>query len=211
VSYEAVQCRFVTVVGWSYGAGVWWGTCTQGHHVARWEIERGEGEREPLWAEEQAQVGGARYETDPVPDETVCERCGAPYLVDAPEQERWGSHSPTYSTASGRIEPGVLYWETYRHEVGGCPWWDNCDGRHLHAVCPNGCDWDVDSRANNCALPADRLHRCWVRAGDPEADPPTVHVSKDGPTCAAGAGSIVCSDYHGFLQLDAGRSVFTAG
>lgn len=89
--------------------------------------------------------------------------------------------------------------------------WHNCDGRHLVVVLPDRVTWDVDGRANNCALPDDRLHRCWVRAGDPEASPPTVHVSKDGLTCAAGGGSIASPGYHGHLQVHDGRSILTAG
>ena len=77
--------------------------------------------------------------------------------------------------------------------------WTNCDGRHLHAVCPNGCHWDIDSRASNCGLPGDTEHRCWIRSGEP----PNVNVDKNGRTCSAGAGSIVCSDYHGFLTAGA--------
>lgn len=56
--------------------------------------------------------------------------------------------------------------------------------------------WQIDSRASNCGLPYDYDHRCWVRHGDP----PNITVDKDGKTCAAGAGSIQCGTYHGFLQ-----------
>jgi hypothetical protein len=87
--------------------------------------------------------------------------------------------------------------------------WHNCDGRHLVCILPNGHPWDVDGRANNCTMPNERLHRCWVRHGSPENL--TVHVSKNGPSCAAGAGSILSGDYHGFLQMANGRSTLTAG
>jgi len=64
-------------------------------------------------------------------------------------------------------------------------------------ILPNGIPWDIDSRAGNCALKDDRLHRCWVRTGEP----PDVTVGKSGgPTCAAGAGSIQGGDWHGFLR-----------
>jgi hypothetical protein len=94
-----------------------------------------------------------------------------------------------------------MFWTTWRHyrmpdgTVTACEW-DNCDGRHLNVVLPNGTDWDVDARATNCTMPNDRNHRCWVRRGDP----PDVTVDKNGHTCAAGAGSIAVTGYHGFLH-----------
>lgn len=74
-------------------------------------------------------------------------------------------------------------------------YWDNKTDDHLCVRLPDGTDWCVDSRCNNCTLPDDRLHRCWVRAGEP----PTVTVGKSGVTCAAGAGSIQSPGWHGFL------------
>jgi hypothetical protein len=73
--------------------------------------------------------------------------------------------------------------------------WDNQFTPPLIVSTPGG-DWDVDSRANNCTLPNDRLHRCWCRHGEP----PNITVDKNGLTCAAGAGSILCGSYHGFLR-----------
>lgn len=74
------------------------------------------------------------------------------------------------------------------------------DGRTLMVKLPNGSDWCIDSRANNCTLPQDTVHKCWVRHGVP----PMVHVDKNGNTCAAGAGSIASGSgnkhYHGFLH-----------
>ena len=71
------------------------------------------------------------------------------------------------------------------------------DGRALQVMTPGG-PWLIDSRASNCTLPQDDEHRCWVRHGRPEDG--TLHVDKDGPTCAAGAGSIQVGAYHGFLH-----------
>lgn len=204
MTYPATPCRFIRRGARRFEAIVWWGTCNRGQHVARFSYAatgEPESDREipPGWQEA------------PVPAGTTCEHdCGgAPYLVDAPDQHRSASARWEYDTPSGRPEPGCLYWMV--HDPGSCFHWDNCDGRHLHAVCPDGTEWDVDSRARNCTMPEDRLHRCWVRTGDPEADPPTVHVAKDGLTCAAGAGSIATGAYHGFLNLVDGRSTFTAG
>ncbi len=70
------------------------------------------------------------------------------------------------------------------------------DGHSLTVRTPGG-DWSIDSRASNCTLPNDDVHKCWVRTGEP----PNITVGKGGFTCAAGAGSILMSNrYHAFLQ-----------
>lgn len=107
-----------------------------------------------------------------------------------------------YNTASGRPEPGDLFWTQHGSlkENGSAPCylWDNCDGRHLYGILPNGHRWNIDGRARNCALPHDRLHRCWVRHGTPESG--ALHVDKAGLTCEAGAGSIDAAGWHGHLS-----------
>lgn len=76
--------------------------------------------------------------------------------------------------------------------LGGTPE----DGTWLIVRTPGG-EWCVDSRASNCDLPDDLEHRCWIRHGKP----PDVTVDKSGGrTCGAGAGSIACGGYHGFLR-----------
>jgi len=76
-------------------------------------------------------------------------------------------------------------------------YWDNKeDVDHLMVRLPDGTDWCVDSRCNNCTLPNDRLHRCWVRTGTP----PYVTVGKEGFTCSAGAGSVQSPGWHGYLR-----------
>jgi len=143
---------------------------------------------------------------------TACEHCGAP-VPEVPALLRVGDVAPhvrrqvfvkrLYDTPSGRPEPGSLYWVpcySAEHPGEGC-FWANCPGRHLHVVLPNGHDWDIDSRASNCARPDDRKHRCWVRTGDPERG--KVDVGKGGrgaETCPAGGGSIGVPGYHGFLR-----------
>lgn len=149
MTYGPVPCRFAREVGWHYQAGAQWGTCAVEHHTYRWTVDAGDGKRgdRAPW-----QDGDRRHETDPVPDGAACEKCGAPYLQDAPEQRRWASYGPTYSTdAEGGIRtPGTLYWaEWLPHDPVYFPtplgplqmglrcWpagWVNCDGRHLHAV-----------------------------------------------------------------------------
>lgn len=80
--------------------------------------------------------------------------------------------------------------------------WTGPDSRILIAKCPGGHDWNIDSRASNCALPQDNEHRCWTREGTP----PNITVSKSGKTCAAGGGSIQTSNYHGHLHGGVFRS-----
>jgi hypothetical protein len=72
------------------------------------------------------------------------------------------------------------------------------DSRYLCVKCPNGCEWAIDGRASNCTRKDDNTHFCWVRHGKPEDG--TLHVDKNGDTCDAGAGSIICGDWHGFLH-----------
>ncbi len=133
----------------------------------------------------------------------VC-RCGYRFVADDPWQD-WQELIYQRADTGERV--------TLRggaEEVGGLPaaapgaMWDarwmvdrGPDGIHLIVRCPNGHDWHVDSRASNCTMPDDREHRCWVRHGDPRTEPVT--VDKNGVTCAAGAGSILAGDYHGFL------------
>lgn len=128
--------------------------------------------------------------------------------VSTPDEEIWGyyfvcskcgfSFVPTcigmrYNTPSGEREPGDMYWNTwYPNHV----FWDNQKGPHLEVVLPNGCHWNIDSRASNCGSPEDKQHRCWVRHGVP----PEITVDKAGHTCTAGAGSIDMGGWHGFLR-----------
>lgn len=104
-----------------------------------------------------------------------------------------------YSSPSGNPEVGDLYYITWYpcwEKKENCLYWDNCDGKHLYAMCPGGGIWDIMGRCNNCTLPQDRTHRCWVVQGVP----PNITVGKGGPTCSAGAGSIQTHNWHGFLQ-----------
>lgn len=74
-------------------------------------------------------------------------------------------------------------------------WWKGSDGRSIVVKTPGG-DWMIDSHASNCTMPDDEIHKCWVRHGEP----PDITVDKDGVTCGAGGGSILCGNYHGFLR-----------
>lgn len=124
---------------------------------------------------------------------TLCPECGSPEALSGM------SRPPVYDTEDGDLHPGDMYWAPCgAQQAGGsaCLYWDNCEGQHLQVVLPNGRHWDIDSRASNCTMPNDRLHRCWVRAGEP----PNITVGKNGLTCSAGAGSIQAGAYHGFLR-----------
>lgn len=104
----------------------------------------------------------------------------------------------------GYPQPGDLYYATWSHwgDPSRCLYWSNCAEPHLICILPNGKTWDLMSRASNCTMPDDKQHRCWVRHGDPSKGE-LVTVDKNSSvrsTCAAGAGSIVSGDYHGFLH-----------
>ncbi len=138
---------------------------------------------------------------------TACSDCGTPVPAGEPKPTVVGQQalvvtrqifsSRLYHTASGKPEPGDLY-ETKWHAGDKCPYWDTCSGVHLQAILPNGDHWDLNSRASNCTMRQDRIHRCWVITGS--AKDGTIHVDKNGLTCAAGAGSIAVEGYHGFLH-----------
>ena len=118
-----------------------------------------------------------------------CNDCGAICPEDANKQV---FNKRLYDTPSGDIEPGCLYYAPWYDDV----YWVNQETPTLCAMLPNGNIWVIDSRASNCTMPDDKTHRCWVRHGEP----PNIHVDKNGYTCAAGGGSILSGNYHGFLH-----------
>lgn len=114
---------------------------------------------------------------------------------------------PLYATPDrswiGIPSPGDAYYSDFYdwsdgHTTRCHAGWTNCDGKHLIVVTPDGHHWDTNGRASNCTLLLDATHRCWVRHGDPRDG--TLHVDKNGETCAAGAGSIQTKEWHGFLH-----------
>lgn len=109
---------------------------------------------------------------------------------------RFSGKMHTYDTASGQPEPGDVFEMPWYHHDDKCfEGWENCDGYHCTVVLPNGSHWHVQSRACNCTLPNDNIHRCWVVHGRGAS----MHVDKGGHTCAAGAGSVLVTGWHGFL------------
>jgi hypothetical protein len=97
--------------------------------------------------------------------------------------------------------PGAMWfatWERWSDKEGITHWgfdWTNQSGPPLYVMTPGG-SWCIDQRASNCTLPNDTVHRCWVRHGEA----PNITVDKQGRSCSAGAGSIRCGAYHGFLR-----------
>ncbi len=89
--------------------------------------------------------------------------------------------------------PGAMWDADWLHST---PDWCGFDGKCMIAKLPNGHEWMMDGPANNCTKPGDATHRCWIRHGEP----PNLTVDKDGPTCNAGAGSIMSGGWHGFLR-----------
>lgn len=145
------------------------------------------------------ELGGKIDDYAPERWPTKCDHC--PALRPETLFTRQIFHRTIYNSPSGIPEPGDVFFSTWEHENGrreGWCDWENCEGPHLHAILPNGREWNVDARASNCALKDDRLHRCWVRHGSPEDG--TIHVDKGGRTCSAGAGSIDAGGWHGYLD-----------
>lgn len=125
---------------------------------------------------------------------TACDACGRGFASDDPYQL---FQDQIMRASDGRefrlreLPPGACY----------DAWWDPTkgpDGRSLVVILPTKQPWHIDHRASNCTMPDDNEHRCWVRHGKPEDG--TLHVDKNGHTCAAGAGSIAVPGYHGFLH-----------
>lgn len=128
-----------------------------------------------------------------------CE-CGYEFTQDDPWQEwedRLYRRVGSGDLVTLRDAPDGAMWDASWH------WRKGPDGRCLAVRCPGGSEWIIDSRASNCTMPGDDEHRCWIRHGEP----PGLTVDKNGPTCAAGGGSIQAGNYHGFLR----DGVFTDG
>lgn len=136
---------------------------------------------------------------EPVPAAPPCARCSSPTRPYGAGMRRIYRRLDTGEVIGASLSelPGACFaTETYDRHCRGPH--VGPDGRALAVILPNGHAWHIDSRASNCTLPADCAHRCWVRSGRPEDG--SLHVDKNGPTCAAGAGSIQSGDYHGFLH-----------
>lgn len=200
---DRIPCRLIEEIGTRVVIGMHWGhDCPNSYGAAK---------RGPHFAEAVAEE--MLHQDDPNPKRnlsdylenkwpTQCIHCGTAVPgLSYDDLHPFMAQRRLYNTDSGKPEPGDMYYASWHHhpdyKKAMCQW-DNCnDPRgHLIVVLPNGSTWDLDSRASNCTMKSDRLHRCWVRAGEP----PNLHVDKNGHTCAAGAGSIAVDKYHGFLH-----------
>jgi hypothetical protein len=140
---------------------------------------------------------------------TKCEACGEPFAEKDPFQlftrQIYVNLERGLRTTLDDAPPGAC-WDAWwmsdraeRHDLRpGVGSNIGPDGRCLIVKCPDGHDWMIDSRASNCTRRDDNEHHCWVRHGRPEDG--TLHVDKNGNTCAAGAGSILTPKWHGFLR-----------
>jgi hypothetical protein len=125
--------------------------------------------------------------------------CACGYKFTKEDEYSSGSHrlyirsDNNEETTIGDAGPGAMWFADWMGSYNGMG--IGPDGHSLMVRTPGG-DWCVDSRASNCTMPEDNEHRCWIRTGEP----PIITVGKNGFTCAAGAGSILCGNYHGFLR-----------
>lgn len=136
-----------------------------------------------------------------------CEACGTPFSSVDPFQlfgEQIYRRLDTGEETTLRAAPAGAVWNAWwiadrrSAEQRGCGFAVGPDGRSLVVRLPDGHDWMIDSRARNCTKRDDAAHFCWVRHGRPEDG--TLHVDKNGNTCAAAGGSIDTGKWHGFLH-----------
>ncbi|MDE2103380.1 MAG: hypothetical protein KGL39_39430 [Patescibacteria group bacterium] len=140
-----------------------------------------------------------------------CDHCDYIFTEDETHQswtERLYQRSDNGELTTIRDAPVGAMWDAWwMCRIGArlSEVWRGEDGRCIVVKCPPapGHEWMVDSRASNCTLPDDNVHRCWIRHGEP----PNLTVDKNGTTCQAGAGSILIWNkdktayaWHGFLR-----------
>lgn len=133
---------------------------------------------------------------------TICDRCSRPLVNDDGKPADRQTHlRRIYRCPEDNREmllreapPGAMWFADWMIQPNG--WYRGPDGHCLIVKVPGNHDWMVDSRANNCTLPNDNEHRCWVRHGLV----PNITVDKNGLTCQAGAGSILVPNWHGHLR-----------
>ena len=126
---------------------------------------------------------------------TVC-KCGWIFTNKAQKQlfieELYTCKASGIITTLREASPGAM-WNAWWMKSLGLNLQDNM---FLAVICPDGQQWLIDSRASNCTMKEDNIHKCWCRHGVP----PNITVDKNGNTCQAGGGSIQTGKYHGFLQ-----------
>lgn len=125
--------------------------------------------------------------------------CACGYEFGPNDQWQYNPHTLYRRADNGELmtlgdAPDGAMW--FAPWYGDVPEWRGPDGLTLVVRVPKKHDWIVDSRASNCTMPQDNVHKCWVRHGSP----PNITVDKNGNTCSAGAGSIAVPGWHGFLR-----------
>lgn len=153
-------------------------------------------------------------EFDVVPEDAVCPEvphsdyrwpkfctCGYKFR----EEDEWQvfTDSMYRATDNGKeynlhdAPAGAMWDATWMHEHLPSPQLGVLtDGKYLVLRLPNGSDWAIDSRCNNCERPNDEAHHCWCRHGEP----PNITVDKNCDTCPAGAGSVLSNGFHAMLE-----------
>jgi hypothetical protein len=125
---------------------------------------------------------------------TKCEKCDYSFT----EEDHWQLFTKRIYKRSDNGEESTLF-DVEAGAMWHADWMPDerkgPDGHCLVVMTPGG-EWMVDSRASNCTMPTDTVHRCWVKHGTP----PDVTVDKNGNTCNAGGGSIQAGSFHGFLR-----------
>jgi len=94
--------------------------------------------------------------------------CACGYVFT--EQDQWQIFTDSiYRRTDNGLEytlrsapAGAMWWATWMPKN---MYWDDKTDDHLVVRLPDGTDWDIDSRCNNCPWPGNRQHRCWGRSG----------------------------------------------
>lgn len=134
---------------------------------------------------------------DSLPWPTHCRDCGYEFA----KRDRFFTVETLYRLPDGTLLP----WQ--KAPVGAiqiAPWLDHIYKPQLehciNVLLPDRTWWTVDGQSSNCGMPDDtrqERHHCWVIEGSL----PNITVGKTrGPTCSAGAGSILTDYWHGFLR-----------
>lgn len=188
---KLTKLRFIHCIGWKKTIRKTW----KGEKCYHMTVESviGEGVEQPG-----VEYGGLTFDesdNNHLPNiPAVCISCGH-HATEKDDVKSSRSITHVYNTASGRPEPGDVY---YR---GDAWWWSNWpEGKLCEIiVLPNGVEWNIRSRANNCARKDDTTHRCWCITGSIE-EGNLNSDAKNCDTCSAGAGSIQGGNFHGYLR-----------
>ena len=188
-----MKARLATEIGTRISLRIYWdGQCKKGsyHNAMKFLFDVLQSVKDGIY-------GGSEEDYPEEAWPTHCSDCGCEVPKENIKKQVFNKR--LYDTPDGTLHEGDLFWADWYPEN---MYWDNHKGPMLMAMLPNGGQWNIDSRASNCAKPNDRTHRCWIRHGEP----PNIHVDTNGNWCGAGGGSIGYGTpgeptyYHGFLH-----------